>query len=70
MEDPDLRKVRYALAQLRHLYHHMLNDNVRDYHAAARGLLGPSIEKLEEVLTPYAAPEDATEARFSLLELE
>lgn len=70
MQDPDLRRVRYALAQLRHLYNHMTNNGVHDNQAAARGLLGPSIATLEELLTPYAEPDDPTEARFANLELE
>jgi hypothetical protein len=37
----------WALGQLRHLYTLMLNGHVRDTAEAARGLLGPAIERLE-----------------------
>jgi hypothetical protein len=37
----------WAVGQLRHLYKHMLSGNVKDTAEAARGLLGPAIEKLE-----------------------
>ena len=38
-----------AIAQLRHLYAQMLGGRVRDTAEAARGLLGPAIERLERL---------------------
>lgn len=47
----------WAVGQLRHLYKQMLEGAVSDQAAAARGLLGPAIEKLEQA-------QDADERTF------
>jgi hypothetical protein len=47
------RYLLFALAQLRHLYTMMMAGQVRDARAAARGLLGPAIERIEAEYTPY-----------------
>jgi hypothetical protein len=51
----DPADARFALGQLRHLYEQMLNGHVRNVEAAARGLLGPSIEKLERLMDSLPA---------------
>lgn len=42
-------KLNYAVADLRHLYDHMVNDNISDIHQAAKGLVAPGIKRLEEL---------------------
>lgn len=42
-----MQTIKFEIAQLRHLYKLMLNDEVEDMQKAARGLLSPVIEKLE-----------------------
>lgn len=37
----------FAIAQLRHLYAQMIGGHVTDCAEAARGILGPAIERLE-----------------------
>lgn len=69
-EDPKMRRIRYAVAQLRHLYQQMVSDGVHDTRAAARGLLAPSIEALEDLLTPYEEAADPSVERARLLEME
>lgn len=39
-----------AMAQLRHLYEHLMNGRILNQAEAARGLLGPAIEQLEKEL--------------------
>lgn len=39
-----------AIAQLRHLYSQMISGDVKDTAEAARGLLGPAIEALEQTI--------------------
>ncbi len=46
---PHLVTFSVALAQLRHLYAQMVGGHVKDCAGAARGLLGPSIETLEQM---------------------
>lgn len=42
-------KIDYEIAQLRHLYKQMINGEVKDVKSAARGLLAPVIERLENM---------------------
>lgn len=53
---PAMAEATWAVGQLRHLYKQMLSGSVRDTAQAARGLLGPAIEKLEPLTTPRSAP--------------
>lgn len=39
----------FHLAQLRHLYGHMINGRITNQQEAARGLLGPAIECFEGI---------------------
>lgn len=39
----------YEIAQLRHMYYMMTNDMCKDPNKLAKGILGPAIEKLENV---------------------
>lgn len=41
-----------ALRHMRHLYMQMLDGHVKDTASAARGLLGPAIELVEDAATP------------------
>ncbi len=51
-----------ALAQLRHLYAQMLSGDVRDTAEAARGLLGPAIERIEVSAAEFRALHEAVHA--------
>ena len=42
--------IKFHLAQLRHLYSHMINGKIVDQQEAAKGLLGPAIECIEKHL--------------------
>lgn len=42
------KRLRYALRNLRHLYEQMLDGRVQDCQQAAKGLLGPAIELIED----------------------
>jgi hypothetical protein len=46
----------FAIGQLRHLYAQMVSGGVSDTAGAARGLLGPSIERLERLLAALEGP--------------
>lgn len=45
----NIKELRRALRDLRHLYEQMLDGRVTDTAEAARGLLGPAIERVERV---------------------
>lgn len=52
MGEPDYSKATglvYAIAQLRHAYHHMMTGNVSDNQQLARGVIAPAIERLEKL---------------------
>lgn len=50
MKQTDLNLAKAAVGQLRHLYKLMVSGHVIDTAEAARGLLGPNIERLENYL--------------------
>lgn len=51
-----VRDLQGVLAQLRHLYGHMVNGRVWDTTEAANGLLSPQIRKLERIVLSYNDP--------------
>lgn len=44
-----ITNINFEIAQLRHLYKQMINGEVKDNKSAAKYLLGPVIEKLENM---------------------
>jgi hypothetical protein len=56
-----------ALAQLRHLYDQMLRGYVKDTAEAARGLLGPAIERLECMAAIDYTSLDALASAYALI---
>jgi hypothetical protein len=56
-----------ALAQLRHLYDQMLRGYVKDTAEAARGLLGPAIERLECMAAIDHTALDALASAYALI---
>lgn len=56
----------FHLAQLRHLYSHMVNGRVKNTTEAARGLLGPAIEEFEQ----HQAELEALRAERDALRME
>lgn len=57
-----------AVANLRHLYDHMVNGNASDTGEAARGLLGPAIKCLEPILDVIRARDAQCAAMRDALE--
>lgn len=58
---PQMRDIRPEIAQLRHLYEQMFNGHVNNPQQAAIGLLGPVINRLEDMLDRLIEERDAWE---------
>jgi hypothetical protein len=50
MNNEDRMNIEFALAQLRHLYSHMVNGTFNNVESLANGLLSPEISRLERLV--------------------